>query len=339
LSTADRRVDPSRFNRFARAIRNTMASPPESLRIATRQSPLALWQARWVAERLGAAGCRTELIPLSSVGDEDPRPIGAATSSGVFTKRIQEAVLEGSADLAVHSLKDLPTEPFEHLEVWAVPTRGDVRDCLVLLQRGDRQSDHPLLDLPNAARLGTGSRRRAAQSLWWRSDLHVEPIRGNVATRLRRLEQPSACDAILLACAGLERLGLSDSGLMIRPLAIEHMLPAPGQGALAVEGRRNQPAVRQWVREVLNDYASEQSTVAERGLLRTLRGGCLAPIGAHARAVGEQLCLSAVVLSVDGRRRMFAEAWAPITQAESLGQHLAERLLGEGADRLLAEAR
>jgi hydroxymethylbilane synthase len=310
-----------------------MTVRPNLLRIATRRSPLAVWQARWVAARLEQAGCSTELVLMSSQGDEDLRPIGAASSVGLFTKRIQESVLASHADLAVHSLKDLPTEPCPGLHVCAIPQRGDPRDALV------SHAGHRLDELPQGARIGTGSRRRVAQLLWCRPDLVVESIRGNVVTRLSKLDGELPLAAVVLACAGLQRLELTDVSHRLVPLGIEWMLPAPGQGALAIECRAEEASVAQWVRGVLNDRATEQAVVAERGLLRALRGGCLAPIGSHAQVDGDRLKLLGVVLSVDGRQRLFSESSGPAAEAAEIGQRLADKLLADGAAEILATAR
>lgn len=270
-----------------------LASPMDrTVRIATRQSPLALWQANYVAERLAAAGCRCELIPMNSRGDIDLRPIamtpaaesrtprgddrpnaanvpslGGPVTVGLFTRGIQAAVAEDRADIAVHSMKDLPTADDPRFELAAVPPRGDVRDCLVSPSRMTIDS------LPPGACVGTGSVRRAAQLLMHRPDLTIQPIRGNVGSRLAKLRNGDF-DAIVLAAAGLERL---ENNAPRRALSTTEMLPAPAQGALAVEIRRGDQAMRTLVGQ-LDDVKTRIGVMAERSILASLNGGCLAPI-------------------------------------------------------------
>ncbi len=263
------------------------------LRIATRQSPLALWQAEHVAVLLGNVGIKTVLVPMVSSGDTDMRPIDETRQVGLFTKRIQQALLDEEADIAVHSLKDLPTEVSDRLTLAAVPARETVADCLV------SKSGVAFLDLPMGARIGTGSRRRAAQILSRRPDLEIEQIRGNVQTRLSKLE--GDFDAIVLADAGLIRLRMSD--LPRYHFTLDEMLPAPGQGALGIEVRSNDQVAMDAV-AMLDDVRSRASVTAERWLLASLHGGCLAPIAAYAHIAENVLTMSAVALSPDGKRRI-----------------------------------
>lgn len=305
------------------------------VRVATRQSPLALWQAEHIASLLAAGGVRTELVPLTSGGDTDMRPIDATRQVGLFTKRIQQAVIDGEADLAVHSLKDLPTEPDPRLVLAAVPQRETVADCLV------SPAGWSLQQLPDRAQVGTGSRRRAAQLLSVRPDLRVVPIRGNVQTRLEKLES-GPFDAIVLAEAGLLRLGLD--GLPRHRLTLAEMLPAPGQGALGIEVRADDRETRRQVAK-LDDPASRLAVTAERTLLAALHGGCLAPIAALATVREARLSITAAVLSSDGGKRIdetmerVLEEQASLQIAESLALSLSERLIEAGARELIESTR
>ncbi len=299
------------------------------IRVATRKSPLAVWQANWVSQQLAARGVHCELVLLSSVGDTDLRPITSSTEVGLFTKRIQQALLQGEADVAVHSLKDLPTAEFEHLHVAAIPPRAEVQDRLI------SNANHSLATLPQGAAVGTSSRRRAAQLLYHRPDLQIQPIRGNVQTRIDQVRQ-GTFDATILASAGLERLAIEDVGGTL--LSLEEMLPAPGQGALAIETRIDDARSSEIVR-MLDDRATRASVTAERSLLKHLSGGCLAPIAAYGRTSGNDLSLTAVVLSVDGTVRLQRDGVSSIDQAAELGVEVADLLLSTGADRWIDAAR
>jgi hydroxymethylbilane synthase len=302
-----------------------MTSP---LRIGTRGSPLALWQARHVAGRLRplAAPRSVELIPIETAGDRvRDRALSQIGGDGVFTKEIQRALLDDTVDVAVHSLKDLPTAYVEGLTLAAVPPRGPSGDAFVSLRH--RRFD----DLPPGAAVGTSSLRRRAQALHRRPDLRLLDLRGNVETRLRKLAEQDL-DAILLALAGLERLGLG--GHITEILDPAWMLPAVGQGALGLECRAGDGRTLALL-EALDDRATRQAVLAERAVLRGLGGGCLVPIGASATVAGERLTLRAAVLPPDGSRRIAGELSGPAAEAEGLGQRLAERLLAEGARELL----
>lgn len=301
-----------------------------TLRIGTRGSPLALWQAEWVAGELRRAGIETQLVHITTQGDVQQRGPIEQIGTGVFTKEIQHALLNGQVDLAVHSLKDLPTEPIDGLCLAAVPARGPVGD--VLLSRENRSLDQ----LPQQALVGTGSSRRRSQLLHVRPDLRIEEIRGNVDTRLRKLAD-GLYDAIVLAEAGLQRLQLSEHATQVLPKSI--VLPAVGQGALGLETRSEDQATRQTI-SILNDRATHQAVLAERALLAALRGGCLAPVGAWGRVAEDgQLSLSAAVLSGDGRRRLFVERSGLSEKAAELGREAAEELLRQGAAELIQSAR
>lgn len=321
-----------------------MASTPGlTLRLGTRGSALAQWQARWVAAQLASRGMATELVLISTEGDQQQGSIGTLGLQGVFTKEIQRALLEGQVDLAVHSLKDLPTEAVPGLSLSAVPLREAVGDVLVSRDAARLET------LPEGARVGTGSTRRRAQLLHVRPDLQVLDLRGNVDTRLRKLDE-GQYDAIILAEAGLRRLGWSERiGHVIAP---SQMLPAVGQGALGLETRQDDQAARTAV-GLLDDPPSHAAVLAERALLAALRGGCLAPVGAWARVEADRLRLTAAVLSADGRTRLFAEdaveVRIPAEGSESgeaareaasvLGIGVAEQLLGQGAAELIAQSR
>ena len=266
--------------------------PP--IRIATRQSPLALWQAKHVATLLEQKGVQSTLVPLVSSGDIDMAPIDGTRQVGVFTKRIQQALLDDEADVAVHSLKDLPTEEDARLKLAAVPSRETVVDALV--------SKHAwsLAGLPQQARIGTGSRRRAAQLLSVRPDLNVLPIRGNVQTRLAKLDA-GEFDAIMLAEAGILRL--ENHGLPRYHFSLDEMLPAPGQGALGIEVRSDDLQAYEMLSQ-LDHQPTRMAVTAERRLLSNLHGGCLAPIAAHAVLDDSRLTMTSVVLSQSGQRRL-----------------------------------
>jgi hydroxymethylbilane synthase len=305
------------------------------LRIATRRSPLAKWQAEWVADRLRSYGHSVDLVLLTSEGDVNNLPIDGSQMVGLFTKGIQRAVLEGQAEIAVHSLKDLPTQIDTGLELAAVPPRAEVADCLVSLDQIEFDQ------LPQGAKIGTGSRRRAAQLLARRPDLRVESIRGNVQTRLEKMRTESF-DAIVLAQAGLLRLGMES--LATRPLPRQWMLPAPGQGALGIEVRQGDTKTSQALAPI--DCQSDHASVAaERQVLRRLQAGCLAPVAALAQVSGTLLMLEAVVLSVDGAQKMSASVqvdWdeeSPVPCGEAAGDLAAEQLLSQGAAALIAAAR
>ena len=299
------------------------------IRLGTRASLLAQWQANWVAARLRELGVEVELVPVTTAGDQGETPISAGSGTGLFTKEIQRELSAGRIDLAVHSLKDLPTDEAPGLLLAAVPERAGVCDVLVSAKYCN------LDDLPNGAIVGTGSLRRRAQLLHVRPDLSVRDVRGNVDTRLRKLDRGDY-DAILLAEAGLRRLGLAGRITQTLPLSI--VLPAVGQGALGLETRGDDYAVRQAV-AALDHAASHQAVLAERAMLATLRGGCLAPIGAHAEVEAGSLRLIGRVLSPEGTRMIEAQHTATVAEAVSLGCRVAEELLGQGAGAMIDAAR
>jgi hydroxymethylbilane synthase len=301
-------------------------TPP--VRIGTRGSPLALWQARHVAERLRPlAGPRpVELVEIETAGDRvRDLALTQIGGDGVFTKEIQRALLDGAVDVAVHSLKDLPTTHVPGLALAAVPARGPAGDVFVSVRH--RRFD----GLPRGAVVGTSSLRRRAQALHRRPDLRLVNLRGNVETRLRKLAGENF-DAIILARAGLERLGLGEHVTEILDPA--WMLPAVGQGALGLECRADDAATLALLGP-LNDPPTRQAVLAERSLLRGLGGGCLVPVGASATVADAVLVLRAAVLPPDGSRRVAAETAGPAAEAEALGQQLAQVLLARGARELL----
>jgi len=291
---------------------------------------LARWQADWVAGRLAESGVAVELVPITTRGDVHSGPIESIGGRGLFTKQIQQALLDGRVDLAVHSLKDLPTEPVPGLTLAAVPPRAAPGDALVA-----RAADS-LEQLPEGASVGTGSARRRAQLLSRRPDLVVKEIRGNVDTRLRKLDE-GQYDAIVLAEAGLSRLGLADRITEVLPKSV--MLPAVGQGALGLEIRVDDAATCQALAP-LDHLPTHAAVTAERAMLAALRGGCLAPVGAWGRVGdGNSLQLDGVVLSNDGRTRLAASAVGPPEQAGEVGVEVAEKLIAKGARDLIAASR
>ncbi len=301
------------------------------VRVATRASDLALAQARMVARQLEAAlGVTAELVPLSTTGDRiQSVSLAKVGGKGLFVKEIEEALLDGRADLAVHSAKDLPGEIHADLALVAFPERADPRDALV-----GRPAGTSLAALPRGARVGTGSVRRAAQLRIVRSDLAVVSLRGNVPTRLRKLES-EGLDAVVLACAGLERLGLG--ARIDERIAPERMLPAVAQGALAIEGRRGDPLARD---AAALDHAETAARVAaERGCLVRLGADCFVPLAALAQTRGGRVELRALLASPDGERVIRAEGEAARDDAAALGRRVADSLLADGGQELLAELR
>lgn len=293
--------------------------------IGSRGSQLALWQARHVAARLEQLGVVTRIEIIKTTGDHlQTASLVEAGGKGLFTKEIEDALLAGTIDLAVHSLKDLPTETPAGLAIAAIPEREDPRDALV---------GRSLAALPQSARVGTSSNRRAAQLRILRPDLQIEPVRGNVDTRIRKLKE-GQYDAIVLAAAGLRRLGLEEEIAEI--LSPEQVCPAPGQGALAIQTRDGDAA--QLTCTGLNHEATRQAVACERAALAALGGGCQLPIGAFARVVNGALELMAIVISPDGRHPLRAQASGPRLQPEELGIKVAHDLLDRGADRILAQS-
>jgi len=288
--------------------------------IASRGSQLALWQARWVKSRLAELGHESRIEIIRTTGDKiTDVPLAKIGTKGLFTKEIEEALLEGRADLAVHSLKDLPTELPAGLEIAATPEREDARDAIL----GARMEE-----LPAGARVGTSSLRRAAQLRRLRSDLVVEPLRGNLDTRVRKLDD-GQYHAVVLAAAGLKRLGLAERIRQI--FAPEAICPAVGQGALAIEARTGDTGTA----SLLDHPPTRAAITAERAVLRALGGGCQVPIGAHAQVEGNRIRLLAVVISPDGNQVVRDESEGEADFAEELGRKLGLRLLADGGRQIL----
>jgi hydroxymethylbilane synthase len=299
------------------------------IRIGTRGSKLALWQANHVAERLRplAAPRPVELLIIATAGDQvRDVPLAQIGGEGVFTKEIQRALLDSTVDLAVHSLKDLPTIPVEGLVLAAVPERGPTGD--VFVSEKHRRFD----DLPRGAVLATSSLRRRAQVLHRRPDLRLIDIRGNVETRLRKLRE-QGLDATILAEAGLLRLGLGTA--ITEVLDPAWMLPAVGQGALGLECRSDDRETLRFV-ELLNHQPTRQAVLAERELLRALGGGCQVPMGAVGRVNGDMLALRGAVVRPDGAQRLETEGSGWAGDPEGLGRRAAAELLALGAGKLFS---
>ncbi|AMV37924.1 hydroxymethylbilane synthase [Planctomyces sp. SH-PL62] len=304
-------------------------TPLDRIRIGTRGSRLARWQAEWVAATLRdrRPGLAVELVEIKTHGDRDRNsPLSAIGGTGLFTKEIQRALLDGTADVAVHSLKDLPTQGPDDLVLAAVPGREDVADALIA-------PTHKTLEaLPAGAKVGTGSIRRRAQILHARPDLAVSSVRGNVETRLN-LALDGELDAVILAWAGLHRLGLHDRVTQrLEPPAI---LPAVGQGALGIECRRDDAATRELL-GLLDDPDAHRAVVAERRTLAELEGGCMIPMAAWGRTSADgALLLDAAVFDPDGRTCLVASLAGPADDPDALGLRVAQALRDQGADAIL----
>ncbi|MCH2558847.1 MAG: hydroxymethylbilane synthase [Alcanivorax sp.] len=303
----------------------------EILRIATRSSPLAVWQAEYVQTRLEALhpGLRVELVRIKTQGDKIlDTPLAKIGGKGLFVKELEEAMMDGRADIAVHSMKDVPMELPEGMALPVICEREDPRDAFV--------SNHhdALMSLPEGARLGTSSLRRQAQVLANRPDLKVASLRGNVQTRLGKLDA-GEFDAIILAAAGLKRLEMHDRIRYEMPP--EESLPAVGQGAVGIECRADADRTRELLAP-LNDPLTWDRVTAERAMNRRLEGGCQVPIAGFALLEDDgRLWLRGLVASEDGRTVLTAEDRAPRDQAHELGVGIAESLLAQGADRILRE--
>ena len=298
-----------------------------SLVIGTRGSQLALWQAQFVKDQLERLypDLKVHLKIIKTTGDtfQDRSLVGLG--KGVFTKEIENALLAGDIDLAVHSLKDLPTELPPGLCITAIPTREDPRDVLITA------SELPLNDLLNGAKIGTTSPRRKAQLLHIRPGLQVVDVRGNVDTRLRKLHETDL-DGIILAAAGIKRLGKSE--IITQFFDVERMVPAVGQGALAIEAREADDRIEKLLAP-LNDQETAAEITAERAVLENLGGGCQVPIGAYAKHVDGELSLISVVCHPEGALRIVERAKGKLNAAQHLGEVVAEKLRESGATGLL----
>ena len=298
------------------------------LRIGTRGSALALWQARSISEALrSVAGIESELVIVKTSGDKfQQKNFGEIGTKGVFIKELEDALLEHRVDLAVHSMKDVPTEIPDRLTIAAICKRHDVRDALL------STSGASLEHLPRGARVGTSSLRRKSQLLYVRSDLQIADIRGNVDTRIEKLKRGDY-DAIVLAKAGLDRLGLSAK--ITEVLSTDVSLPAAGQGAIGIESRSDDAETLKILSQ-LNDAETRGGVEAERAALAGLEGGCQVSIGAWGRVEEGKLVLEVVVLSPDGTQRLREKSWGAISEAVALGETVAAKMLEQGAAVLLA---
>ncbi len=303
------------------------AIPSDPIRLGSRGSPLAMWQTRWVAEALRTQhpGLRTEIVIIRTAGDRNRRdPLSILGGKGIFVKEIEEALQRQEIDLAVHSLKDMPTQLPAGLHFGAIPVRAEVRD--VFVGRDGRR----LTEATGAWRIGAGSARRQAQLLAQNAALHLQDIRGNVDTRLRKMRQGEA-DGLVLAAVGLIRLGLQDAITEYLPMDV--MLPAVGQGALAVETRQGD-----WVDALLaplHDRPTAQAVSAERAFLAHLSGGCMVPIAALGQVQGERLRLQGLISTPRGDHMLRHEMEDAVHEAETLGIQLAEHFLARGAREIL----
>jgi hydroxymethylbilane synthase len=303
---------------------------PSELKIGTRGSQLALFQANWVKDQLVQThpDLKVTLMKIKTTGDKiQDAPLAKIGGKGLFVKEIEEALLKNRTDLAVHSIKDVPTEFPKGLHLPVITKREDPRD--VFISRDGRM----LKELAQGAKIGTSSLRRQAQLLHFRSDFELVPLRGNLDTRLKKLRTMNL-DGIVLAMAGVKRLGLE--GEITEILPIEISLPAIGQGALGIETRMDDKDVEGQIR-FLNDRDSSVAITAERAFLKKLEGGCQVPIAAYAQRIGVTLQIDGLVGTVDGKRLLKHHLGGPIEDAESLGIQLAEVLLSQGAKEILDE--
>jgi hydroxymethylbilane synthase len=297
-----------------------------ALRLGTRKSPMAIAQSRLVARLVTErTGREVELVGVTTFGDVSRAQLAQIGGTGVFVSALRASLLAGDIDVAVHSLKDLPTAQPDGIDLAAVPGREDPRDALAA------GGGAKLADLPAGARIGTGSPRRAAQLLLLRPDLRPVPVRGNADTRLGRVESGEV-DAVVLAYAGLARIGRLDAVTQV--FEPDEMLPAPGQGALAVECRSGLPDLAAVLASV-NDPASRAAVTAERSLLAALEAGCSAPVGGYAAGT-DGLRLHAIVVAADGESALRASAGGPAAEADRLGREVAAELLRRGAGRYTA---
>ncbi len=306
-------------------------TPTTALRIATRKSQLALWQAEHVAARLRVhSGIVVELVPISTKGDRiQDRSLAAIGGKGLFIKELEVALEEHRADMAVHSMKDVPSDLADGFVIAAVLPRADPRDAL-LTANAER-----IADLPRGARVGTSSLRRQAQLLSARPDLRIEALRGNVDTRLRRLDA-GELDAIILACAGLIRLGW-ESRITAR-LDTRLCLPAVNQGIIGIECRSDDSRMRSLL-GLLDDSATRAAMDAERAFAGRLGGSCQSPIAGHATLDGNRLTLEGLVAEPDGSRLLRDSITGSAEDSRRLGEELADRVLAAGADTLLERLR
>ncbi len=296
------------------------------LRLGTRKSKLALWQANFVKEKLEALGCKVELVPITTTGDKIlDAPLAKIGGKGLFVKEIEHALLAGEIDLSVHSLKDVPMIIPEGLTLSAITEREEPYDVLI------SRNGNKLEELPSGAVVGTSSLRRQVQIKRRRRDLRVEILRGNVDTRLRKLKE-GLYDAIVLAYAGVKRMGLSGEISQV----LEDFIPAVGQGSLAIETRAEDERVINFVK-VLNHEESWLRAVCERAFLRELQGGCQVPIGAYAWIEVDRIKIKGFISDLEGERFLEGYEEGSLQEAEEVGKRLAQRLLREGGEEILRE--
>lgn len=301
----------------------------KSLRIGTRASQLALWQANWVKSELEKRypGMEVSLLKIKTIGDKIlDVPLAQVGGKGLFVKEIEEAMLRGDIDIAVHSMKDVPTEFPEGLGLHCITEREDPRDAVI--SRGIK-----FADLPKGAKIGTSALRRQAQLLKIRPDMEMVIIRGNVETRINKLEAENL-DAVILAAAGLKRLGFTDKVAEYLPTDLS--IPAIGQGALGIECRLDNEEVKSAI-DFFNHPATAYAVRAERALLWRCEGGCQVPIAAFGEVEGDQLKLTGFIASVDGKTSVKGSVSGPAEECEKLGITLAEQLLKDGGHEILAE--
>lgn len=298
------------------------------IKIATRQSVLALWQSEFIASKLASAGKSSELVGMKTKGDVVlDTPLAKIGGKGLFTKELEESMLRGETDIAVHSLKDVPTTFPDGLVLAAVCARTDARDAML------SEKYASFSELPQGAKIGTTSLRRRMQLLAMRPDLEIISLRGNVQTRIKKLKD-GEFDAIILAMAGVLRLGLESEIRFICPFEIADMVPAMGQAALGVEARED---MRECV-EFLNDPVSVVTTTIERDFVHTLNGGCQAPIGVHAVLDGESVLVRAVLGTPDASEILSDVARFDVGAYKIAGKQLADKFIARGARELLARA-
>lgn len=300
--------------------------------VGTRDSALALWQTHWVVDNLKRLNPEYtfKIIEMKTQGDKIlDVALAKIGDKGLFTKELEVAMIEKEIDMAVHSMKDLPTKLPEGLTIGAICERFDARDVVV------SDKGYTIDTLPQGAKVGTSSLRRSAQLLKHRPDLDIFPLRGNLNTRMAKLEKENF-DAIILAAAGIERLGWSDR--ITERITYDVCLPAVGQGSIGIEIREDDAEVLKVV-QTLNHFASEKAILAERSMLRKLEGGCQIPIGSIGRINGENMTLDGVVASLDGKNVLRTVVEGPVADAEKLGQALAEKLIAMGANEILQEVR
>ena len=301
----------------------------DTLKIGTRASKLAMWQAQWVKDSLRKNGWNKEieLVPIRTKGDKIlDSPLAKIGGKGLFVKEIEEALIRNEIDMAVHSMKDVPTKLVDGLTIGAVTDREDPRDALV------SRDNMILKHLPKDAMVGTSSLRRQSQILHHFPGFQIIQIRGNVETRLRRIEGPEGLNAVIVAAAGLNRLGLYDR--VTEYLPPEICLPAIGQGAMGIEIREDDKRIKAVIQPI-NDHRTNISVMAERAFLHRLGGSCQIPIAGFAEVKGDEVVLEGMVASLDGARMIRDKLSAPIEEAQKLGIELAEQLLVEGASKIL----